>query len=48
MAVEKRRLATGCGETIVTAFGPRTCEYTGLEAGCWFLMGSAMGPGYAC
>ena len=38
------RLATGCGETIVTAFDPRTREYEGFETGFWLLMGSAMGP----
>ena len=43
-----QRLATGCGETIVAAFDPRTREYMGFEAGCWLLMGSAMGPRCAC
>jgi hypothetical protein len=38
------RLATSCGETKVTAFDPRTREYTGFGAGCWLLLGSAMGP----
>ena len=42
------RLATSCGETKVTAFGPRTREYTGFGAGCWLLLGSAMGPRCAC
>ena len=42
------RLATGCGETIDTAFDPRTREYAGFGAGCWLLLGSAMGPGCAC
>ena len=28
------RLATGCGEAIVTASGPRTREYAGFGAGC--------------
>ena len=42
------RLATGCGEAIVTAFDPRTREYKGFGAGCWFLSGSAMGPRCAC
>ena len=42
------RLATSCGETKVTAFDPRTREYTGFGAGCWLLLGSAMGPGCAC
>ena len=42
------RLATGCGEAIVTAFDPRTREYMGFGAGCWLLLGSAMGPRCAC
>ena len=42
------RLATSCGETKVTAFDPRTREYTGFGAGCWLLLGSAMGPRCAC
>ena len=42
-------LATGCGEAIVTAFDPRMRdEYTGIIAGCWLLLGSAMGPSCAC
>ena len=41
-------LATGCGEAIVAVFVPRTREYTGFGAGCWLLLGSAMGPGCAC
>ena len=42
------RLATSCGETKVTAFDPRTREYTGFGAGCWLLLGGAMGPSCAC
>ena len=42
------RPATGCGETIVTAFDPRTREYTGFGAGCWLPLGSVMGPVCAC
>ena len=42
------RLATSCGETKVTAFDPRTREYTGFGAGWWLLLGSAMGPRCAC
>ena len=42
------RLATGCGEAIVTAFVPRTREYAGFGAGCWLLLGSAAGPRCAC
>ena len=42
------RLATGCGEAIVAAFKPFKREYTGFGAGCWLLLGSAMGPGCAC
>jgi len=30
-------VATGCGEAIVTAFGPCTCEYMDFGAGCWLL-----------
>ena len=41
-------LATACGEAIVTAFDPRTREYTGFGAGCWLLLGSAMGPRCVC
>ena len=41
-------LATGCGEAIVTAFDSRTREYTGFGAGCWLLLGSAMGPRCVC
>ena len=41
-------LAKGCGEAIVTAFDPRTREYTGFGAGCSLLVRSAMGPGCAC
>ena len=41
-------LATGCGDAIVTAFGPCTREYMGFGAGCWLLLGSAMGPRCAC
>ena len=29
-------LATGCGEAIVTAFDPHTCEYMGLRS--WLLV----------
>ena len=29
----------------MTAFDPRTSEYTGFGAGCWLLLGSAMGRG---
>ena len=36
-------LATGCGEAILTAFDPCTCEYMDSGAGCWLLLGSAMG-----
>jgi len=36
------RLATGCGEAIVTASSPRTREYTGFGADCWLLLGSAI------
>ena len=42
------RLATGCDETVVTAFDPRAREYTGFGAGCRLLLGSAMGPRCAC
>ena len=42
------RLAKGCGEATVTAVDPRTREYTGFGAGCWLLLGSAMGPRCAC
>ena len=42
------RLATGCSKAIVTAFDPRTREYTGFGADCWLLLGSAMGPRCAC
>ena len=42
------RLATSCGETKVTAFDPRTREYTGFGVGCWLPLGSAMGPRCAC
>ena len=42
------RLATGCGEAIVTAFDPCTCEYMDFGADCWLLLGSAMGPRCAC
>ena len=41
-------LATGCGEAIVTAFGSCTCEYMDFGAGCWLLLGGAMGPRCAC
>ena len=41
-------LATGCGEAIVTAFDPSTCEYMDFGAGCWLLLGSAIGPWCAC
>ena len=40
-------LATGCGEAIVTAFDPCS-EYMDFGAGCWLLLGSAMGPRCAC
>ena len=42
------RLATNCGEAIVTAFDPRTREYTGSESGCWLLLRSAKGPRCTC
>ena len=37
------RLATGCGEAIVTAFGPCTCEYMDFGADCWLLLGVPWG-----
>ena len=36
------RLATSCGETKVTAFDPRTREYTGFGAGCLLLLGLSL------
>ena len=41
-------LATGCGEAIVTAFDPCTYEHMDFGAGCWVLLGSAMGSRCAC
>ena len=41
-------LATGCGEAITTAFDPCTYEYMDFGAGCWMLLGSAMGSRCAC
>ena len=41
-------LATGCGEATVMAFDPCTCECMDIGAGCWLLLGGAMGPRCAC